>query len=61
LGSDELKEGFVTIKEQRWELKDGQKAKIESADKGVKVKRVELVDWIKSTNTYKEWGTGRLI
>ena len=61
LGGDELKEGLVTVKEQRWELVDGQKRKIESNDKGTKVKRTELVQWIKDTQTFKEWSSGKLI
>ncbi|EIN14323.1 hypothetical protein PUNSTDRAFT_129962 [Punctularia strigosozonata HHB-11173 SS5] len=36
LGADELKEGLVTVKEQRWELVDGRKAKIANEDKGTK-------------------------
>jgi histidyl-tRNA synthetase len=60
LGGDELKEGLVTVKEQRWELVDGKKAKIESADKGAKVKRSELIEWIKASPTYQQWSTGRL-
>ncbi|OCH95702.1 histidyl-tRNA synthetase [Obba rivulosa] len=59
LGGDELKQGLVTVKEQKWELVDGKKAKIESADKGVKVKRDELVQWLKQTSTFQEWSSGR--
>lgn len=59
LGGDELKEGLVTVKEQRWELVDDKKVKIESNDKGVKVKRAELVQWLKNTPTFAEWGSGR--
>ncbi|KAF8638400.1 hypothetical protein AX17_002243 [Amanita inopinata Kibby_2008] len=59
LGVDELKQGLVTVKEQKWELVDGKKVKVESADKGVKVKRVELVEWIKATRTFVEWESGR--
>ncbi|KAH9486033.1 Histidine--tRNA ligase, mitochondrial [Psilocybe cubensis] len=58
LGADELKAGLVTVKEQRWELVDGKKVKIESADKGTQVKRSELLEWIKATSTWKEWNTG---
>lgn len=61
LGGDELKEGLVTVKEQKWELKDGKKAKIESADKGAKVKRAELIQWIKQTATFAEWQSGKFI
>ncbi|KAL0952083.1 hypothetical protein HGRIS_008719 [Hohenbuehelia grisea] len=54
LGADELKEGFVVVKEQRWEIKDGARVKIESSDKGTRVRRAELVEWLKSTETWKE-------
>jgi histidyl-tRNA synthetase len=53
LGSDELKEGFVTVKEQRWQMQEGEKVKIESTDKGVKVKREELAQWLKATPTFQ--------
>jgi len=61
LGADELKAGLVTVKEQKWELVDGKKVKIESADKGTQVKRNELVAWLKTTKTYEEWESGKLI
>lgn len=61
LGGDELKEGLVTVKEQRWELVNGEKRKIQSSDQGTKVKRVELVQWLKSTNAYQDWTSGKLI
>ena len=61
LGGDELKEGLVTVKEQRWEVVDGKKVKVESTDKGTKVKRAELIQWIKDTPVYKEWSSGKLI
>ena len=61
LGGDELKEGLVTVKEQRWEFVDGNKVKVESTDKGTKVKRAELIQWIKDTPVYKEWSSGKLI
>ena len=61
LGESELKEGLVTVKEQRWELVDGKKQKIESTDKGVKVKRAELVRWLRNTPVMKEWGSGRFL
>jgi histidyl-tRNA synthetase len=61
LGVDELKAGLVTVKEQRWELVDGRKVKIESADKGTQVKRDGLVAWLKDTRTYEEWQSGRLV
>ena len=61
LGETELKEGFVRVKEQRWELVDGKKNSIESADQGVKVRRAELIEWIKSTAVFQSWSTGKLI
>ncbi|KAI0937477.1 hypothetical protein AcV5_005379 [Taiwanofungus camphoratus] len=61
LGGDELKEGLVTVKEQKWELVDGKKVKIESTDKGAKVKRDELVQWLKQTQTYAEWSSGKWV
>ena len=59
LGGDELKQGLVTVKEQKWELVEGKKEKVMSADTGVKVKRSELVQWIKQTGTYGGWESGR--
>jgi histidyl-tRNA synthetase len=59
LGGDELKEGLVTVKEQKWELVDCKKSKIESADKGTKVKRNALVPWLKQTSTFSEWSNGK--
>ncbi|KAI5998217.1 hypothetical protein EDD15DRAFT_2244375 [Pisolithus albus] len=61
LGADELKEGLVTVKEQKWEFVDGKKAKVQSADLGIKVRREELVAWLKNTPTYLSWSSGRLI
>ena len=61
IGENELKEGLVTVKEQKWEFVDGKKAKIESNDKGTKVKREELIQWLKNTSTFKEWESGKLI
>jgi histidyl-tRNA synthetase len=58
LGADELKAGLVTVKEQKW---DGNKKKIESADKGTQVRRVELVAWLKETKVYEEWESGKLV
>lgn len=55
LGGDELRQGLVTVKEQRWELVDGRKVKVESADKGTQVKRVELVQWLKASQTWKDF------
>jgi histidyl-tRNA synthetase len=59
LGGDELKEGLVTVKEQRWELVDGKKTKVESANKGAKVRRDELVQWLKDTATYRAFQEGK--
>jgi histidyl-tRNA synthetase len=61
LGGDELKEGLVTVKEQKWEFVDGKKTKVQSADQGIKVRRDELISWIKQTPTYQGWSSGRLI
>ncbi|CAA7269768.1 unnamed protein product [Cyclocybe aegerita] len=58
LGADELKAGLVTVKEQRWQLVDGKKVKIESSDKGTQVKRDELVNWLKKSETWGEWEAG---
>ena len=55
IGADELKAGLVTVKEQKWELIEGKKVKIESADKGRQVKRDELVQLLKGSETWKEW------
>jgi len=33
----------LTVKEQRWEFEDGQKVKVKGGDKGVQVKKSELV------------------
>ena len=55
LGTDELKQGLVTVKEQRWELADGKKVKIESTSKGTQVRRDHLVQWLRETETWKEW------
>ncbi|KAI0333986.1 histidyl-tRNA synthetase [Cubamyces sp. BRFM 1775] len=61
LGGDELKQGLVTVKEQKWEFVDGKKVKVESTDKGTKVQRAELIQWIKNTPTFKDWSSGKLI
>ncbi|KAG2359183.1 hypothetical protein BDR07DRAFT_233669 [Suillus spraguei] len=39
LGGYELKEGLVTVKEQKWEFVDGKKTKVQSADQGMKAGR----------------------
>ncbi|KAF5312811.1 hypothetical protein D9619_002357 [Psilocybe cf. subviscida] len=43
LGAVELAFGFVTVKELKQEIKDGAKTKTEGADKGMQVKRENLV------------------
>ena len=58
LGEDELKNGKVLVKEQRWEMKDGKKVKIPSDDKGVEVNRADLVKWLKDTQTYRDFCSG---
>ena len=45
----------MTVKEQQWEFKEGQKKKVEIKDKGIKVKRSELVQWLKQSETWKAW------
>ena len=54
LGADELQEGLVTVKEQKWEMVDGKKTKIESADKGTKIKRVDLINYLKDSQAYQD-------
>ncbi|OSD00881.1 histidyl-tRNA synthetase [Trametes coccinea BRFM310] len=61
IGGDELKEGLVTVKEQKWHFVDGKKVKIESENKGIKIKRAELIQWLKDTPVYKDWSSGKLI
>ncbi|KAI0347935.1 histidyl-tRNA synthetase [Trametopsis cervina] len=61
LGGDELKEGLVTVKEQKWEFVNGEKTKVQLADQGTKIKRSELIDFIKSSAVYQSWSTGKLI
>jgi histidyl-tRNA synthetase len=61
LGGDELKQGLVTVKEQVWELKDGVKVKIEDSSKGTSVKRSELIQWIKQTETFTKWTGGKFV
>ena len=61
LGEDELKAGFVTVKEQRWRLVDGKKDNVESQTKGIPIKRDELVQWLKNTATLTGWASGKLV
>jgi len=47
LGESELKEGLVTVKEQRWDINEnGVKEKRKDEGTGEKIKRAELVDWL---------------
>lgn len=59
LGGDELKQGLVTVKEQKWKLEDGKKVKVESSDKGTQVRRDGLVTWLKASETYTAYREGR--
>jgi histidyl-tRNA synthetase len=61
LGGDELKAGLVTVKEQKWEFKDGQKVKVQSEEKGTQIPRDQLIDWIKNTQTFRDWQIGQWI
>ncbi|CCA73671.1 probable HTS1-histidine--tRNA ligase, mitochondrial [Serendipita indica DSM 11827] len=47
LGESELKEGFVVVKQQVWDINDaGTKEKRKDESTGEKVKRDELVEWL---------------
>lgn len=48
LGENEMAAGLVTVKEQRWELSNGQRSKIINDSQGEKVKRQELIAWLKA-------------
>ncbi|KAJ7729092.1 hypothetical protein DFH07DRAFT_218378 [Mycena maculata] len=63
LGADELKNGQVTVKEQKWEIVDGKKSKIQASkgDNGTLVARETLVDWIKASSTYRDWVAGQTV
>ena len=52
LGENELKEGMVTVKEQRWETVDGVKQKVVNTSQGEKVERTKLIELLKSS---EEW------
>ncbi|KAJ3547970.1 hypothetical protein NMY22_g1451 [Coprinellus aureogranulatus] len=54
IGGEELAQGLVTVKEQKWELQGGKKVKITNEDKGIQVKRSELVQWLKSTQAWRD-------
>lgn len=58
IGTEELQNGLVTVKEQRWEVVDGKKTKIKADNEGTKVERAELVAWLKSSQIFKEWQNG---
>jgi len=61
LGTDELREGVVTVKEQRWQFANGIKEKIQDTNRGVTVKREELIPWLKSQQVIIDWQDGKLI
>ncbi|KAG8754615.1 Cytoplasmic and mitochondrial histidine tRNA synthetase [Serendipita sp. 396] len=47
LGENEIKEGFVVVKEQVWDITEhGTKEKRKDEGTGTKIKRDELVDWL---------------
>ncbi|CAK5268567.1 unnamed protein product [Mycena citricolor] len=56
LGAQELEDGQVRVKQQRWNIVDGVRAKIqaEEGDNGALVQRAGLVEWIKATKTYQD-------
>ena len=56
-----LQHELVTVKRQRWVIVDGKKDKEKSDDKGVQVRRAELVQWIRDSEVYRLWESGRLI
>lgn len=49
----------MNVKEQVWEMQNGQKVKKQSEEKGVAVKRDELAQWLKNTAAYNEWRNSR--
>ena len=56
-----MKEGVVTVKEQRWDWVDGQgKTKVvaKEGELGVKVPRAELGEWLKGRDLYRMWERG---
>jgi histidyl-tRNA synthetase len=61
LGADELRDGKVTVKEQRWQFVDGKKEKIQSTSKGELIERATLISYLKQSNALQQWETGRLI
>lgn len=62
LGENEVREGYVMVKQQKWEMVDGKKVKVlaEGDEKGEKVERKELVAWLRGTRTWKDWEEGLL-
>ncbi|KAJ4490119.1 histidine-tRNA ligase [Lentinula aciculospora] len=62
LGENEIKEGYVMVKQQKWEMIDGKKVKVlaEGDEKGEKVDREQLVKWLKATQIWKDWEAGNL-
>ncbi|KAG5643679.1 hypothetical protein DXG03_000512 [Asterophora parasitica] len=62
IAPDELAAGFVRVKEQKWQFVDGEKVKVKAeGDKGVQVRRDELIQWLRDTPTLREWDSGRLV
>ncbi|KAJ3776257.1 histidine-tRNA ligase [Lentinula raphanica] len=62
LGENEIKEGYVMVKQQRWEMVDGKKVKVlaEGDEKGERVDRGQLIDWLRATQIWKDWEEGKL-
>ncbi|KAF9078693.1 hypothetical protein BDP27DRAFT_1310025 [Rhodocollybia butyracea] len=62
LGENEIKEGFVMVKQQRWEMVDGKKVKVlaEGDERGEKIGRVQLISWLRGTQTWQDWEAGKL-
>jgi histidyl-tRNA synthetase len=52
LGENELQEGMVTVKEQRWEILDGVKQKVPNTSQGEKVERAKLVESLKRSEAW---------
>jgi histidyl-tRNA synthetase len=53
LGESELKEGMVTVKEQRWETTDGVKQKVVNASQGEKIERAKLIEFLKNSEAWQ--------
>lgn len=57
LGESELKDGLVTVKEQRWDITEGgSKEKRKDEGTGEKVKRDELVGWLVARGARRSTG-----